>query len=82
MIFCPNKSLQVFCDFSNPLECNSCPVPSSFGILLYQFAADGEVEDGLAQGLDLVGAGGERDEVIEGEGGVVLKYSRVGIGLR
>ena len=46
----------------------------------HQLAAHGEVKDSLAQGLDLVGAGGERAEAVEGEAGVVLKYSRIGIG--
>ena len=49
-------------------------------ILLHQLAAHGEAEDGLAQGLDLVGTGGERGKVFEGETGVVPEYGRVGIG--
>ena len=49
-------------------------------VLWHQLAAHGQIKDGLAQGLNLVGTCGERDEFIEGEGGVVLKYSQVGIG--
>ena len=49
-------------------------------VLWDELAADGEVEDGLAEGFDLVGAGGERGEVVEGEGGVILKCRRVGVG--
>ena len=39
-------------------------------VLRHEFAADGEVEDGLAELLDLVGAGGEGGEGVEGEAGV------------
>ena len=46
-----------------------------------ELAADGEVEDGLAEGFDLVWAGGERGEVVECEGGVVLKCRRLGVGV-
>ena len=46
----------------------------------YQLAAHGQVEDGLAQGFDLVGAGGERGEVVEGEGDITLENRRLGIG--
>ena len=49
-------------------------------ILLDQLAADGEVEDGLAEGLDLVAAGGEWGEVVEGEGGMVTESGRIRIG--
>ena len=38
-----------------------------------QFAADGEVEDGLAELFDVVGAGGEAREVVEVEAGVLLE---------
>ena len=41
----------------------------------------GEVEDGLAEGLDLVYPGGERGEVFESEGGLVPEYHWVGIGI-
>ena len=37
-------------------------------VLVHQLAADGEVEDGLAEGFDLVVAGGEWGEVVECEG--------------
>ena len=39
-------------------------------VLLHQLPPHGEVEDGLAEGLDLVGAGGEGGERGEGEAGV------------
>ena len=48
-----------------------------FLVLWDEFSTDGEIEDGLAEGFDLVGAGGERGEVVECEGGVILKCGRV-----
>jgi hypothetical protein len=41
--------------------------------VLDEFAADGEVEDGLAELLDVFGAGGEAREVVEIEAGVLAK---------
>ena len=48
------------------------------GILRYEFAADGEVEDGLAKLLDVFGAGGETQEMAEVEAGVLAE----GLGIR
>ena len=42
-------------------------------ILRDELAADGEVEDGLAELLDVLGAGGEAREVAEVEAGVVAE---------
>ena len=42
-------------------------------ILGYEFAADGEVEDGLAELLDVFGARGEAREVAEMEAGVLAE---------
>ena len=43
-----------------------------------EMAADGEVEDGLAELLDVLGAGGEAREVAEVEAGVLAEGLRVG----
>ena len=51
-----------------------------FRVLFDQLPPHGQVQDGLTERLDLVGAGGEWGEVVEGEGGVVLKYRWVGVG--
>ena len=42
-------------------------------VLRDEFAADGEVEDGLAQLLDVFGAGGEAREVVEVKAGGVAQ---------
>ena len=47
-------------------------------VLRDELAAHGEVEDGPAQLLDLIGAGGEGREGIQGEAGVVLKGFGIG----
>ena len=48
-------------------------------ILFHQLAPHSEVEDGLTQVLDLVGAGGESGECVEGEAGVGAEGFRVGV---
>ena len=47
-------------------------------VLRHELAAHGEVEDGLAQLLDLVGARGERRQRVEREAGVVLEGFGIG----
>ena len=47
-------------------------------VLRHEFAAHGEVEDGLAELLDLVGARGQRRQRVEHEAGVVPKGFRIG----
>ena len=42
-------------------------------VLWDKFAADGEVEDGLAELVDVFGAGGEAREVVEVEAGAVFE---------
>ena len=44
----------------------------------HELAAHGEVEDGLAQGLDLVGARGQRRQRVKGEAGVGLEGLGIG----
>jgi hypothetical protein len=46
-------------------------------VLRHEFATHREVEDGLAQGLDLVGARGEGRQRVEGEAGVGLEGLRI-----
>jgi len=43
-----------------------------------EFAADGEVEDGLAELLDVFGAGGEAGEMVDVETGVGAEEFGVG----
>ena len=44
------------------------------GFLVYELATDSEVEDGLAELFDLVGAGGEAREVANEELGMVAQF--------
>ena len=46
-------------------------------VLRYKAAKDGEVEDGLAELLDLIGALGEGGEVAQREAGVIGESGRV-----
>ena len=59
----------------NPVSAVPMPV-RLLRVLRHELAADGEVEDGLAEVLDLVGAGGEGGEVVEGEAGMGAEVGR------